>query len=41
MAVFRVIRDDQTSVDRIEWLLLQGSKWHEKMYNIAKKYTSS
>lgn len=32
LAVFRVVRDEQSSEDRIEWLLLQGSKWHEKMF---------
>ena len=26
LAVFRVIQDDQTSEDKIEWLLLQSSK---------------
>ena len=30
LAVFRVVRDEQSSEDKIEWLLLQSSKRHEK-----------
>ena len=35
LAVFRVVRDENTSEDKIEWLLLQSSKRHEKKQNMA------